>query len=348
MVTANPYSLSFGKIPHQYISRDLIITDIVESLNNDISGEQAFKITGVRGTGKTVTLTAIEKVLKNKKDWIVIDLKSGGNITEDLISALYSKESFLTKYVDANLNLQAFGIGLNLSAKSPISSTSVALKRILEEVKKHKKRVLVVIDELRKTDYIVDFIQEFQILIRQELPICLLVAGLYEDIDAVENTDGLTFFLRAESYEMSPLGLGIIREDYRETLGLSKEVAARLAEMTRGYAYAYQVFGKYMWDSHSKDINDMILAKVDDVLAKKVYNKLWRELSGNEKKFMSFIATKDRMSVNELLELTHKKHSDFSRPRKRLIEKGIIDGKQRGEVRLLLPRFAEFIKEQID
>ncbi len=51
-------------------------------------------------------------------------------------------------------------------------------------------------------------LQEFQILIREDLPVFLLVAGLYEDIEDVENTDGLTFFLRAETiriYKPDPL-----------------------------------------------------------------------------------------------------------------------------------------------
>ena len=145
----NPYSLSFGTIPHQLIGRDIIISDLLEALNNEYSGEQAFKLTGVRGAGKTVTLTIIEKELKNDNSWITVDLKSSGNVTEELISNLYSQEGFLTKYIDANLNLSAFGVGLNLSAKSPTTSTDVALKQLLSEVNRKKKKVLVVIDELR-------------------------------------------------------------------------------------------------------------------------------------------------------------------------------------------------------
>lgn len=343
----NPYTLSFGSIPHQLIGRDIIISDLLEALNNEYSGEQAFKLTGVRGAGKTVTLTIIEKELKNDNSWITVDLKSSGNVTEELISNLYSQEGFLTKYIDANLNLSAFGVGLNLSAKSPTTSTDVALKQLLSEVKRKKKKVLVVIDELRKTDYIVSFIQEFQILIRAELPIYLIVAGLYEDIEAVENTDGLTFFLRAESFEMEPLGINVIREDYKQTLGLPTDKADALAKMTKGYAFAYQAFGKYMWDSHDAEITDLILAKVDDALAKRVYNKLWSELSAKEKNYLSFIAQKDSMQVEELLALTKEKHSDWSRPRKRLIEKGIIGSSGRGEIHLCLPRFGNYINENV-
>ena len=59
MSERNPYAISFGRIPNQYIRRSLLIDDIIDTLNSDIVQEQAFKLTGVRGCGKTVTLTAI-------------------------------------------------------------------------------------------------------------------------------------------------------------------------------------------------------------------------------------------------------------------------------------------------
>ena len=344
----NPYVASFGRIPNQYISRNLIIDNITDELNSDLVAEQAFKLTGIRGTGKTVTLSAIVKELKADDRWIVVNLKSGGDITADLVANLYSEVSFLTKYVDANLNLSAFGIGLNLSKKSPVASIDVALKKILTEVKKKKKRVLIAIDEVRKTDALIDFIQAFQILIREDLPVYLVAAGLYEDIESVENTGGLTFFLRAATYEMTPLNLRMIREDYRKTLKLSTETADTLAHMTKGYAFAYQVFGKYMWASKEKQITETVLAQADEALAKMVYEKIWSELAPRDRWFMHFLVQKDRMSVEELLAMTKKKHNEWSEPRKRLAAKGIIDISKRGSISMILPRMKEFVENMQD
>ena len=346
MATRNPYAISFGRIPSQYISRSLLIDDIIETLNSDMIEEQAFKLTGVRGTGKTVTLTAIENELKTDKNWIVVDLKSNSDIMVDLVSELYTNEPFLTQFIDANLNLSAFGIGINVSKKSPASSIDSVLARILAEIGKKKKRILVVVDEARKTDALVDFIQEFQILIRKDLPIFLLAAGLYDDIESIENTDGLTFFLRAKKYDMTPLNIGIIKEDYKKTLGLSENVAYDLAIMTKGYAFAYQAFGKYMWEAKEKEITPIVLAQVDEALAEKVYNKIWSELAPKDRWYLSFIVQKDSMDATELLELTKTKHNQWSEPRKHLIEKGIIDGSQRGIIRLRLPRLKEYVEMQ--
>lgn len=346
MTNKNPYAISFGRIPTQYINRSLIVDSILESLESDIVEEQAFKLTGIRGTGKTVTLTAIERQLRDSDDWIVVGLKSNSDITKDLIANLYSAVPFLTTFMDKELNLSAYGIGLNLSKKSPVASLDYALKRILEQIAKKKKRVLVTIDEARKTDAMIDFIQEFQILIREDLPIYIIAAGLYEDIESLENTDGLTFFLRATKYEMTPLNLGIIREDYKKTLSVTHDVAEEMARITMGYAFAYQALGKYMWDSNEKVITDEVLMLLDEALSEKVYKKIWSELAPKDKWFLQFIVQKEQMSASELLEMTRKKHNEWSEPRMRLKEKGIIDTSVRGMISIKLPRFRQFVENQ--
>ena len=344
MTERNPYYISFGRIPTQYISRSVIIDSIIEILLSDRVEEQAFKLTGIRGMGKTVTLTAIENQLRGEEDWIIIDLKSNSNVTEDLVAELYSKVSFVTEFVDKELNLSKFGIGLTVSKKSPVASIDHALREILRVVKNKGKRVLIAIDEARKTPAMVDFIQEFQILIREEMPIYIVVAGLYEDIESLENSEGLTFFLRATKYEMTPLNFTSMRLDYEKTLGVSRDVAEKMALLTKGYPFAYQALGKYMWDENASDITEIVLIKLDEALAEKVYNKIWSELPPNDKLFMQYIVRKDEMPASELLDLAKKKHNEWSEPRKRLSEKGIIDVATRGIIKQRLPRMKEYLE----
>lgn len=175
----------------------------------------------------------------------------------------------------------------------------------------------------------------------------VIVAGLYEDIESLENADGMTFFLRATKYEMSPLNISYIREDYQKTLDVSPETAEKLALITKGYAYAYQALGKYMWDDGGRKISDNVLRSLDDALAEKVYKKIWSELTDKDKWFLRYIVTKDRMSASELLELTKQSHSSWSVPRARLREKGILNVESRGVISLALPRFREFVNMQI-
>ena len=61
---------------------------------------------------------------------------------------------------------------------------------------------------------------------------------------------------------------------------------------------------------------------------------------------MQYIVQKDKMSASELLEITNKKHNEWSEPRKRLSEKGIIDTKIRGQILVRLPRLKEFLENE--
>ncbi|MBO4374540.1 MAG: hypothetical protein J5829_05495 [Lachnospiraceae bacterium] len=63
----------------------------------------------------------IEKKLRDDKDWIVIGLRSDSDIIQELVANLYSRVPALTSFVDANINLSAFGIGLDISKKSPVA-----------------------------------------------------------------------------------------------------------------------------------------------------------------------------------------------------------------------------------
>ena len=137
MASKNPYTISFGKIPTQFISRSSIIDSITDALDSENPDEQAFKLTGIRGTGKTVTLTAIERYFRERDDWIVIGVRPDAEIMTDIVSNLYSAVPALTKFIDANLNLSAFGIGLNLSKKSPATSMDYVLKTLLKELSKN-------------------------------------------------------------------------------------------------------------------------------------------------------------------------------------------------------------------
>lgn len=138
-----------------------------------------YMLTGVRGTGKTVTLTEIEKEIAKEDNWIIIRLNSSRDMLSSLVAKLYDSHEFICKFVDANINLSKFGIGVSISSKSPVSDIESALEIILKEIKKQKYRLLVTIDEVSNTKSMREFASTYQIMIREELPFYLIMAGLY-------------------------------------------------------------------------------------------------------------------------------------------------------------------------
>ena len=340
----NPFAINFGKIPQQYIDRDLMIEEITGALNEEECQNPCIMLTGLRGTGKTVTMTEIEKVLEQENGWIVVRLNPTRDLLSSLLARLYDSKEYLTKFINTNVNLSKFGIGINLSAKPPVADIESALEIILKEIKKRGKRLLVTIDEVSNSSFVREFASGFQIILREELPIFLIMAGLYENIRDLENEKILTFLYRTPKYEMGPLNLTLVAERYKTLLCVSQEEAWEMAVMTRGYAFAYQALGKYLWEDKDHKMSVEVLAKYDEALSHYIYEKIWSELSQKDKWYMTFITKKEKMSTAELLEMSGEKKNEFSQYRARLRDKGLIDVEDYGMIRYTLPRFDVFVQ----
>lgn len=343
-MSKNPFTIGFGRVPGQYISRNIVIDEIFEELTADDLANPCFMLTGTRGSGKTVTMTAIEKKIEELPDWIIIRLNSDRNMLEGLAAKLYDSRDYIMKFVDKSVNLSKFGIGLNIETKPPVADIESALEIILREVKKRKKRVLVTVDEVSNTTHMREFASSFQVLIREELPIYLIMAGLFDNIRSLEDEKNLTFLYRTTKYEMEPLNLTLIAERYGSIFEVDRDTAMEMAVLTKGYPFAYQALGKYLWEEEGHRVSNAVLAKYDEALSHYVYQKIWAEMSEKDRWYMSFITRKDSMPVSELLELTAQKKNEFSQYRARLRDKGLIDVSTHGMIKTRLPRFDVFVR----
>ena len=121
--------------------------------------------------------------------------------------------------------------------------------------------------------------------------------------------------------ELGPLNITLIKATYRDTFGISDEQAMQMAIITKGYAFAYQALGRYVWDEPGHIVNETVLAKFDETIGEYVYDKIWSELTPTEKWYLSFLVDKNTMKVSELLEITKKKKNEFSQYRSSLAKK---------------------------
>ena len=137
----NPFAINFGMIPNERIERKILIDEIVTEFTSELMQNPCYMLTGVRGTGKTVTLTEIEKEIAKEDNWIIIRLNSSRDMLSSLVAKLYDSHEFICQFIDANINLSKFGIGVSLSSKSPVSDIESALEIILKEIKKTKIQI---------------------------------------------------------------------------------------------------------------------------------------------------------------------------------------------------------------
>ncbi len=337
----NPYNLIFGKEPFQVIPRNTQKNEIIYSFLSEPCEQQVYMITGIRGCGKTVFMTDVSKAIGQEKDWIVVELNSQQDLMTDLAAALGSENSLAKMFKSASINLSLFGIGLEVKDSVPVSSIQIALEKMLDSLKKHKKKVLICIDEVTVTEHMKAFAGAFQIFVRKELPIFLLMTGLYENINSLQNEKSLTFLYRAPKIELKPLNAGSIMENYKEIFKLKSDEAGKMAELTKGYSFAFQVLG-YFTFRQGGDYKKAI-PEFRQYLEDYVYEKVFSEMSQGDRKFAYSLARTETGKAKDIKIKGSFADNEYSVYRDRLIKRGIITGNEHGFVRFTLPLFDEYV-----
>ena len=346
MMQNNPYSLVFGKEPREVIPRIAQTEELIQWFSGDPPSQQICMITGVRGSGKTVQMTIASSFFAAQKDWIVVELNADGNLLEGLVAKLASRNSLARIFHSSKINLSFFGVGLEVQDSVPITDAETALSQMLASLKKRKKKLLITIDEVTNTPQMRTFASAFQILVRQDLPVYLIMTGLFENIYELQNHKSLTFLYRAPKIQLTPLNIGAMTESYQSVLGISYERALSMAKKTRGYSFAFQVLGYLAWNLKNDEAR--LEAAYKQYLEEYSYEKIWSELSETDKKAAKAIAASPDGKVQGIRENLGMEANQFSPYRDRLIRKGIVSGAGRGFLRFTLPLFENFVLERID
>ena len=340
----NPYSLLFGKAPSQLIDRVSQRRLVVEDFKDPSPSQQIYVVTGVRGIGKTVFLTEVEREIEQVEGWIVVELNPNRDMLTSLAAKLASQDALARVFQRAKINLSFFGFGLEVSGSAPITDIETALAKMLQSLARENKRVLIAIDEVSRTQAMQEFASSFQIFVRQDLPVFLLATGLYENISDLQNADNLTFLYRAPKIELAPLNAGAIATNYERTFEITRDEARRMTALTMGFSFAFQVLGYLTWNAGGswRDVVDDYRQYLDEYS----YEKIWSELSERDREVSRAIANSTDGRIQGIRASLDMASNQFSPYRDRLIRKGIVDGSTHGYLSFTLPLFNEFVLDQ--
>ena len=339
----NPFTLDFGREPNEIIPRISAMEDLVSAFTAERPSQHIAMVSGIRGSGKTVFMTSVCREIAQEKDWVVAELSPEQDLLQGLISRLGNDHKLSGIFQRTQINLSYFGIGLKVEGSAPISDPGIALERILESLKKHGRRLLIAIDEVVNNQFVRIFASEFQILLRKDLPIFLLMTGLYENIRALQDEKTLTFLYRAPRIALQPLNIGIMTDSYQRIFNLPREEALRMARETKGYSFAFQVLGYFTWLYDSDP--DRVRSLYRQYLEEFVYEKVWAEMSPQDRKVASAIARVPDGNIREIRQLLGMETNQFNPYRMRLIRKGVVNGDEYGILKFTLPLFEQFILE---
>lgn len=350
----NPFTTTFSKTPeYTYIATEKT-NEILENFSYESPSESVYKITGVRGSGKTVILAKIEEELRSEsnkeKGWLVLDL----NPTRDMlgqIAAMLQKEGFgKNDTINRGFNISATvlgtggGVGYSAEKKEAFFDIGVEIEEMIKQAQAGGYKLLVGIDEVSKTKEMITFASEYGRWFRANYPVYLICTGLYENIQEVSNVKNLTFFRRATTIKTEPLNMVRMSEMYRNKLNIEIDEARKMAKYTKGYAYAFQELGMLYFRKRKDEELENLIPELKAELFAYSYEKIWEELTETDRFLVSLLVNKEEYKREEVLKLMGDRAGNYSMYRDRLIKRGILESRQ-AYISFALPFFADYIKE---
>ena len=302
----NPFTTTFSKTPEYTYIHTEKTEEILENFIYDNPSESVYKITGVRGSGKTVILAKVEEELRTNEsryiNWLVFDVNPARDILGQIAAML---------------------------VKAGFGSQDKKTTRI---------------DEVSKSEEMVKFASEYGRWLRAGYPVYFVCTGLYENIQELSNVKNLTFFRRAATVKTEPLNMIRMTEMYKSKLDIDSDEAREMAKITKGYAYAFQELGVLCFKKKAGESLKDILPKLKAELFAYSYEKIWEEMTEMDRFLAGLLTDKEEYKREEVLKLMGEKSGSYSMYRDRLIKRGIIKTRQ-GYISLALPYFDEYIKE---
>lgn len=347
MPTINPYALQFGQEPQQLIPRESQLSEVVANFLSDNGLQHIYMITGIRGSGKTVFMTNVANCFDSKQ-WIVINVNVSSQISivEQIVIQLANDKRLKNSFSLSSLSANIFGVDVKVDNAVPTTSAEYEATKLLKSASEKNLKVLITIDEVASTSAIKEFTGAFQIWLRENLSVYLLMTGLYENIRELQDDKSLTFLYRSPRIDLFPLQMGAIKNNYEENLNITSEQAKEMARYTLGYSFAFQALGYVVWNNGKYD--KKTLQEYMQILADFSYEKIWSELSDNDRKVCIAIAESSYCEYKEVKSILNWDNNQLNPYRKRLINKQIISDKKRGFMPFTLPLFREFINDQVE
>ena len=350
----NPFTTTFSKAPEYTYIATSKTAEILDNFSYENPSESVYKITGVRGSGKTVILAKIEEELRSEsnkeKGWIVLDLNPARDMLVQ-IAAMLHKEGFGksdTKSSGVTVSATVLGSGGSFDYSSEKGNDffdiGVEVETMLRQAQRKGKRILIGIDEVSKTPEMIKFTSEYGRWLRANYPVYLVCTGLYENIQEVSNVKNFTFFRRAATIKTEPLNTVRMTEMYKKYLSVDSREAHEMAKCTKGYAYAFQQLGVLYFKKESDESLPDILPAFKAELFAYSYEKIWEEMTEMDRFLTSLLAGKDEYKREEVLRRMGDRAGNYSMYRDRLIKRGILESRQ-AYISLALPYFADYIKE---
>ncbi len=352
----DPFTRTPGIAGKAYIDNG-IADEIIRNFCSGDSAKYVYKITGLRGSGKSVEYGKIIRTLKEDAKWLVYPLSASGEAVSTLIAKLGMEKFIDTKSATTAVSSttsvagnafvvsgsETINVQRTVSENEHFYSDEAVLTKMIATASEKGFKVLVGVDDISKTPEMVKLLSMVGSMLLEGLQIYLVVTGLSENIEDFSSEKNLSFFKRADEREIKALNKFDIVYMYEKLLGVNSGEAKRIGSITNGYAYAYQVLGSLYFGKKDDETLEDIIPDFERILFKDSYELIWNTLTNGEKEVVRCIY-QSQDGKAERIKALMKNPTAYSVYRQRLINKHLVDGDNRGYLKIRLPRFEKYIE----
>lgn len=354
----NPFTHTPGRVGDANIATTLE-EKVYENFLYPQPSECVYKITGIRGSGKTVIFGNILRHYKTSEmkadGWLVYDVSSARNQISTLISYLLLepevKKALLAEKANLNVSIPFVGISAGVDTKTDYDD-EVRLEQLIGILVKANKKIIIGIDDIAKTEAMTEFCSVYAKLIRNTLedeiaapwPVYLICSGVYQNFYELGEVPNLTFFKRAAELRTEPFPMPAMAIKYEDMAQMDEDEAISFAKMTKGFAYAYQVFGSAYFEHKDKG-EEYVIKQAKSELFSQCYEKIWKELPDGEREILRIVSTGPKKRKEVLEELGGK--GSYQVNSTALKKMGLLadSSESYGVAEITLPFFGEYIQK---
>lgn len=260
MAAPNPFKPTAGATPPVLVGRDELLEEFEAALDDGpgAPGRLAL-ITGTRGVGKTVMLTAFGTAAKSQ-GWVTIDDAATPGlvqrVTLSAAKALKERPHAKVGKTLSSITLNVLGSGAGINFNSP-AENAVTLHSVLEELIRDLEStevgLLLTIDEVHneQRDELRDVASVAQLLIRDDRNFSIVFAGLPSAVSDLLNDNVLTFLRRADRITLEDVPASEVRTALAETIRnngytIDEDALILATDATGGYPFMIQLVGYWV------------------------------------------------------------------------------------------------------
>ena len=368
----NPFSPSFGISPPVLAGRRGVLNSFDTIFDSVRSQSYATLLWGLRGTGKTVLLNAMEDRAKTR-GWATISAAATNRRglveqvalkTTRLLASLQAEDAPRARRSVTGVSIMGSGVQTERvpaphEADGAMTDLETAFGEVGDLLAQRDTGLLVTIDELHVSD--VDEIREFGNIFqltsrRAERPIAFVGAALPDLEHRLLSGDASTFLQRCHRHEIGNLrsseAATALQEPIEMAGGRIDDDALEAATgASRGQPYLVQLIGAYAWDDSEDPLRGITAADVERAVTDAVrqfglhvYGPVWHGLSDLDKKFLvAMLADTDSSTIADIGRRWGHDARSLSTYRGRLTAVGLITPVGRGRVSYADPAVRSYV-----